>query len=291
MERRANSTFGGMLGTPDKEMRKLFEQVVEIYPDLTDHYEVFAFLEQIRTETVSRKGSMSDSDYLEYIRQQYKRLKKSQPNHPLFVDEEFRDRMFTPSAPNTPVNLMPILHYPATDYRDWHEHVFEEPIPIGTFKIHLLDDRWVLADLVNPETGEFLNEDETRDWFLETFEAFKPHLRLGNEPSISPAVHVSIIKRRQMVGPIGPLTDEEVKNFLDRHAGEPFTVKARGIATGFSFNFTKFNWFNALLVEDSPNKSGELAQFEESLRTEYPETAPWITAPGKHHVTLAYYMR
>lgn len=191
---------------------------------------------------------------------------------------------------------MPILHYPATGYRDWHEHLFTELIPIGTFKIHLLENRWILADFVNPQTGDFLTEDETRNWFVETYKKFAPYVRAGNKPSISSAVHVSVIRKRHMIGTNGPLSDEEIQNFLDQHAGQPFTVYARGIATGFSFNFTKFNWFNALLIHDSVesiDSAGELAlgQFEEALRRTYPATSQWITAPGKHHVTLAYHLR
>lgn len=288
------------------DMQELYNQVVEIYTDLRGHYDVFAFLEQIRIDLVPRKGIMSDSDYLQYIRKAYTDLEMIQPDHALFTDQDFRMRLFAQQdfgMENSPVNLMPILHYPAIDYRDWREHAFPEPIPIGTFKIHLLEDRWILADLVNPQTGEFLSKEETKDWFMETYKKFASYIQASNKPSISSAVHISIIRKRHMIGPNGQLSNDEIQNFLNQYTGRLFTIYARGIATGFSFNFTKFDWFNALLIHDSvdsvdswysigPTKSEfGLAQFEEALRDTYPATSQWITAPGKHHVTLACRMR
>lgn len=273
IQKRSNDTEHSKGGTIT-----LIENVREIYPDLTES-QPFYFLENIRRELLPQKGKFTDADYLKYMQDKITDVQSTNMKN-------LRDRILAPQEKG-PVNLMPILHYPSTGYRPWKEEIFDEPITIGKFKIHVHDDRWILATLVDPITDQPMSSEQTQNWFADTYERFRAHLHPEVQPNQAAAVHVSIIRIRHL--PTN-MTIEDAKAFIKNHAPDPFTVRARGIATGFSFIFTEFDWFNALLVDDDSSES-TIRIFENALTNAYPETKKWVTQPGKHHITVATHPR
>lgn len=244
-----------------------FNEVIHYYPDLEPYKEIFEFMEAVRREISSIRDKLDERKRIEFMQVMFN-IQKEKLAH-AHGYEIFKDILFSDIQ-----NIIHLTQFPRGDYHPMSIVKFDTPVHVGKFRI-CLRNNWICAVLCNSRGVQY-NAERTQAWFDRTCQMYEDHLRPDCAPNDTAAVHVSIMRTRYIDST--RIREEQLKQLVACEG--IFNLYAYGIATGFSFNFTNFSWFNALIVE-----SPQIESFKKNLTSLDPTVDEFLI--NRLHVTIA----